>query len=56
MGGNIKDRDMAIGRPILMGPPSRTSLGHNNQQAGGWGSAETAGGTRGDMSYDNKIL
>jgi hypothetical protein len=52
----MKDRDMAIGRPISMGPPHCMPLGHNNQQAGGQGRAGTVGGRRGDVSYDDEIL
>jgi hypothetical protein len=48
----MKDRNMAIGRPILMGSLHCTPQGHNNQQAGGQGRAGTAGGGRGNVSYD----
>ncbi len=52
----MKDRDVAIGWPILMGPPQCMPLGRNNQRAGGQGRAGTARGTGGNVSYDDKIL
>jgi hypothetical protein len=48
----MKDRDMAIGRPILMSPPHCMPQANNNQQAGGRGRAGTAGGRQGNVSYD----
>jgi hypothetical protein len=52
----MKDRDMSIGQPISMVLPHCTPLGYNNQLAGGRGRAGTAGGRRGELSYDDEIL
>jgi hypothetical protein len=48
----MKDGNMTIGRPILMGLQHHMPLGHNNQLAGGQERAGTARGRQGKVSCD----